>query len=363
MTGDGADFVCCDDPNSATDSESEAVRQSTLDWWDQVIPTRLNDPKEGAFVVIQQRLHTADITGHILANELGWDHLVFPARYERSPLHQVKSSLGFVDPRTKEGELLWPGHFGEKEISALEARLGTYGTAGQLQQRPAPAGGGLIKREHFRLWPADKGLPHCAFIVQSYDTAFTEKTSGDPTACTTWGVFKPEINPANRDPSPWCVIMLDGWAEHLAYPDLRKRALREYHTEYGEPPRVPDVVLIEDKGSGQALKVDMARAGIPVRTYNPYKADKTARVHMVLPLIEAGRVYIPESQKRKGEPCSWVEPLLRECSFFPKGEHDDLVDTMTQCLIMLHDNSFLSIDEETDDNDAPDKVRVNPYAV
>lgn len=353
----------CDDPNSATDAESEAIRESTLEWWDQVIPTRLNDPKEGAFVVIQQRLHTADITGHILAKELGWDHLVFPARYERSPIHHVKSSLGFKDPRTKEGELLWPDHFGEKEISTLEQRLGAYGTSGQLQQRPAPAGGGLIKRDHFKLWPAEKGLPHCSFIVQSYDTAFTEKTSGDPTACTTWGVFKPVVNPANKDPAPWCVIMLDGWSEHLAYPDLRRKAINEYNTEYGDPPRIPDVVLIEDKGSGQALKVDMARAGVPVRTYNPHKADKTARVHIVLPLLESGRVYLPESAKRPGEPCSWCEPLLKECMFFPKAEHDDLVDTMTQCLIMLHDNSMLSIDAQSDDNDALSVERVNPYAM
>jgi predicted phage terminase large subunit-like protein len=353
----------CDDPNSATDVESDAVRESTLEWWDQVIPTRLNDPKTGAFVVIQQRLHQSDITGHILEKETGWDHLVFPARYERSPLHQVKSSLKFKDPRKKEGELLWPSHFGEKEITSLEQRLGSYGTAGQLQQRPAPAGGGLIKREHFKLWPSENGLPQCAFIVQSYDTAFTDKTTGDPTACTTWGVFKPVINASNRDPAPWSVIMLDGWSEHLLYPDLRRKAISEYNTEYGEPPRMPDVVLIEDKGSGQALKVDLARAGVPVRTYNPYKADKAARVHIILPILEAGRVYIPESQFRKGEPCTWAEPLLRECMFFPRAEHDDLVDTMTQCLIMLHDNSFLSIDEDKDDNDEQQTARVNPYAV
>lgn len=363
LTGDGADFVCCDDPNSATDAESEAVRESTLDWWDQVIPTRLNDPKNGAFVVIQQRLHTADITGHILAHETGWDHLVFPARYERSPIHPVKSSLGFKDPRKKEGELLWPEHFGEKEISALEARLGSYGTAGQLQQRPAPAGGGLIKRDHFKLWPHANGLPQCSFIVQSYDTAFTDKTTGDPTACTTWGVFKPNINPANKDPAPWSVIMLDGWSEHLLYPDLRRKAISEYNTEYGDPARLPDVVLIEDKGSGQALKVDLSRAGVPVRTYNPYKADKTARVQIILPLLEAGRVYLPESQHRPDEPCSWCEPLLRECMFFPKAEHDDLVDTMTQVLIMLHDSALLKIDEDVDDWDNAPKERVNPYAV
>lgn len=363
LTGEGGDIILIDDAHNMVEAESEAIREGTLDWWDQAMSSRLNDPVKGAFIIIMQRVHEKDLVGHILAKETGWDHLVLPAEYERKPMHPIKSSLGFKDPRTEEGQLLWPERFPRAELDQLKMRLGSYGAASQLQQRPAPAGGGLIKRDHFELWPADKGLPSCAFIVQSYDTAFTEKTSGDPTACTTWGVFKPETNPANKDPAPWCVIMLDGWTEHLAYPDLRRKAINEYNTEYGDPARKPDVVLIEDKGSGQALKVDLSRAGVPVRTYNPYKADKTSRVHIVLPLLEAGRVYLPESSHRKGEPCSWCEPLLRECLFFPKAEHDDLVDTMTQCLIMLHDNSLLSIDPDIDDNEEPAKARTNPYAV
>lgn len=354
---------CVDDPHNVREAESSAVRESVLEWWDQAMKSRLNSPKTGAFVLVMQRVHEKDLSGHILANETGWDHLVLPAEYERSPLFPIRSSLGFKDPRTKEGELLWPERFPKSAIDDLKRSLGSYGAASQLQQRPAPAGGGLIQRDHFKLWPHDKGLPQCSFIVQSYDTAFTEKTSGDPTACTTWGVFKPEPNAADEEAAPWAVIMLDGWTEHLTYPDLRRRAIKEYNSEYGQPARMPDVVLIEDKGSGQALKVDMARAGVPVRTYNPHRADKTARVNIILPLLEAGRVYLPESAINKGRPCSWCEPLLTECLFFPKAEHDDLVDTMTQALIMLHDSAFLKIDERDDDWGAAPKKRVNPYAV
>ena len=363
VTGEGGSKIVIDDAHNVRDVESQATRQTTLDWWDQAMSTRLNDPTTGAYIIIMQRVHEKDIVGHILAKDHGWDHLCLPAEYEKSPLHPVRSSLGFKDPRKKEGELLWPNRFPKKELESIKASLGTYGVASQLQQRPAPAGGGLIKRDHFKLWPHANGLPQCSFIVQSYDTAFTDKTTGDPTACTTWGVFKPNINPANKDPAPWSVIMLDGWSEHLLYPDLRRKAISEYNTEYGDPARLPDVVLIEDKGSGQALKVDLSRAGVPVRTYNPYKADKTARVQIILPLLEAGRVYLPESQHRPDEPCSWCEPLLRECMFFPKAEHDDLVDTMTQVLIMLHDSALLKIDEDADDWDNAPKERVNPYAV
>lgn len=362
LTGEGGDIIVIDDPHNVRESESDAVREGVLEWWDQAMSTRLNDARKGAYIVVMQRVHEADLVGHIMSNEDGWDHLVLPAEYERKPLFEVRSSIGFKDPRTEEGELLWPARFPRAELEQLKQKLGSYGTASQLQQRPAPAGGGLIRRDHFKLWPADKGLPQCSFIVQSYDTAFTDKTSGDPTACTTWGVFKPEINPANRDPAPWCVIMLDGWTEHLSYPDLRRKAINEYHTEFGDPPRMPDVVLIEDKGSGQALKVDMARAGVPIRTYNPHRADKTMRVQIVLPLLEAGRVYLPESRHRKDAPCSWCEPLLKECTFFPHAEHDDLVDTMTQVLIMLHDSAFLAIDEQDEETWARPKKRVNPYA-
>ena len=170
LTGEGGSVVVLDDVHNVVEADSSKVREGVLEWWDQAMQTRLNDPKTGAFVIIMQRVHEQDLTGHILANELGdeWDHLMLPARYEIGHPTPMRSSLGFTDPRTKEGELLWPERFGEKELSTLERSLGSYAAAGQLQQRQ-PQGwwysqgvmvGSLGKRGHakqYRICPAILG--------------------------------------------------------------------------------------------------------------------------------------------------------------------------------------------------------------
>ena len=212
----------CDDPINSRDSQSPVALDNVIDVWTNSLSTRLNDPKTGCYLVIMQRLHHRDLAGYILEKELGWDTLILPARYEKTMLHPLKSSIGFKDPRTKEGELLWPERFGEAEISRLEKQLGSYGAAGQLQQRPSPAGGGIIKTELFKLWPATDRLPRFTYVIQSYDTAYTEKTSNDPTAMSAWGIF--EIPGRAR----YGVMLLDYWTEHLTYPDLRERMYRDY---------------------------------------------------------------------------------------------------------------------------------------
>ena len=121
LTGEGGDIILVDDPHNVREAESGIVREAVLDWWNQAMQTRLNDPKNGAFIIIMQRVHENDLTGHILANEYDdWEHLCLPARYEANHPTPVKSSLGFVDPRTEEGELLWKDRIDEKTLSNLE---------------------------------------------------------------------------------------------------------------------------------------------------------------------------------------------------------------------------------------------------
>ena len=146
LTGEGGDIIVIDDPHNVREAESNTVRQGVLDWWDQSMQTRLNDPKNGAFVIIMQRVHENDLTGHILANEYeDWDHLCLPARYEHDHPTPVKSTLAFEDPREEDGELLWPERIDERTLNTLEQSLGSYASAGQLQQRPMPKGGGILK--------------------------------------------------------------------------------------------------------------------------------------------------------------------------------------------------------------------------
>lgn len=226
---------------------------------------------------------------------------------------------------------------------------------------------GIVKRSWFVKWPADRELPHFDYIIQSYDTAFTEKTHNDPTAHQTWGVFRPDMD------SPYCVMLLECWTEHLKYPDLREKVINEFKTvRYGGNPnnpmdkgQGPDLVLIEEKGSGITLIQDLGRTGIPVRSYNPGRMDKVQRLHAVSHLVANNRCYIPESTKVPGEFRTWATDFITEICMFPNSLHDDQVDVFTQTLALLRDQTWLTIDAEEIDYEYADepKKRVNPYAV
>ena len=229
-----------------------------------------------------------------------------------------------------------------------------------------PEESGIVKRDWFKLWPADRPLPQFQYVVQSYDCATSEKTANDPTACTVWGVFKPS------DDKPMSVMLIDCWTEYLQYPELRPRVIEEYGSIYGDENefgngKKVDMILIEDKSAGISLIQDLQRAGLPVRSYNPGRADKMMRLNIISPIIEKGRVYLPESTKKAGCARDWVEPLINQLCSFPEVRHDDLVDSTSQALRILRDIGFLVIDYVTDNSelyvDETKPKRVNPYAI
>lgn len=234
---------------------------------------------------------------------------------------------------------------------------------------------GIIKRSWFKLWKNGKPLPYFHYIIQSYDTAFTEKTHNDPTACTTWGVFEdvPENSPDGTK-GTFCVMLLDSWSDHMDYPTLRVRVAEEYEAKYGgtegdmnKPGRSPDIVLIEEKGSGISLIQDLSRTNVPIRAYNPGRPDKIQRLHSVSHLVLNGRVYLPESAKVPGEPRTWATDFVTEVCVFPNSLHDDFVDTFSMSLSLLRDQSWLSIDPEEKedihfDSKKKKKKVINPYS-
>ena len=329
LTGEGGDIIIIDDPHNVREAESSAVRESVLDWWDQAMQTRLNDPKTGAFVIIMQRVHENDLTGHILRNEYNdWDHLCLPARYELGHPSPTKSSLNFTDPRTKENELLWPERIDDKTLDSLEKSLGSYASAGQLQQRPMPKGGGILKAEWWVPWEKED-LPDIEYIIQSWDTAFSTKEKTSYSARTTWGVFRRhgQVN----------AIVLDMWYDRVTYPELRAIA-QEAYNEYE-----PDAVLIEKKASGQSLLQDLRMAGIPVIPYSPDR-DKEARAHAASALLEDGRIFFPYDKK-------WSKNLIDICAAFPAGDNDDIVDTCTQAWLRLRKGWFVTHSADYDEDD------------
>jgi predicted phage terminase large subunit-like protein len=227
-----------------------------------------------------------------------------------------------------------------------------------------PEEGGIVNRDWFRLWPANKPIPKLDFVVQSYDCAFTEKAQNDPTAAITFGVFRQEDGPGS-------VLIIDCWQDRLQYPDLRPKVIDEYETVFGEGKdrKRVDLVLVEDKAAGISLIQDLQRAHIPVRAYNPGRADKVQRLSIVANIIRAGRVWVPESSVRKGYVRDWAEGMISQVCSFPNTDHDDFCDAMSQALRYLRDAGFLNIDpipdelDEDDYIDAGQRKRENPYAI
>jgi predicted phage terminase large subunit-like protein len=245
-----------------------------------------------------------------------------------------------------------------------------------------PEESGVIKRSWLKLWPAKKPLPAFDWIIMSLDTAFTEATrdtkSGDAdyTACSVWGVFQHD--------SKGYALLLDCWQEQLGMPDLIKRVKKEMNTSYGDDQdvalikpmfgsskpltsgRKPDILLIEDKGSGISLRQMLEREGILAHAYNPGRADKLARLHVVSPVFARRRVFLPESDKFPGKARVWSDPLVSQlCSFTGKGsiKHDDFVDSTTQAMRLMMDKGMLGtlVDKRQEMDKPPPKVIQNPY--
>ena len=360
-TGEGGSRLILDDPHGAQAAQSDVMRNSDLEWFDMVWSTRLNNPKTDAMVTVMQRLHERDISGHIIEDIKGWEHICIPAEWDGK---SRKTVIGPYDPRKVKGELICPERFGKKEITNLKQLLGAYGTAGQLQQDPVPSQGGILKTDCFNMWPTTLGLPPFEYILQSYDCAFTEKTTGDPTACTVWAVF---THKGERH-----AMLIDAWDEHLSYPDLRAKAIKDWTTEYGgmtkDSPysraRRPDRILVEAKASGQSLLQDLRLAKVPAVGYNPGLADKVSRAHQAAPTLELGLLWIPESGKNPGQHVSWAAAFLKQLGKFPVAEHDDYVDTFTQAIIYLKNDRWFELPQakDIDEPRISNKPKVNPYA-
>ena len=223
--------------------------------------------------------------------------------------------------------------------------------------------GKVVSRDMFRLWPAGRAFPKFEFIIQSYDCAFSEKTYNDPTAMTTWGVFKPTDGPMS-------VLLIDCWAEHLDFPKLKPKVLDEWRVSYGDgkDAKRPDLIIVEDKAAGISLIQELRHAHLPVVPWNPGKADKMQRLQITASIFATGRVWLPESSVRKGYVKDWAEGFLSQLCSFPDSSHDDYVDSATQAIRYLKDSGWLDINPEPRYDDEDDYIdampaRVNPYAV
>ena len=307
--GEGGSRRLVDDPHDPKKAMfSVPALKEVIDWWDNTMVSRLNKPKTDATVIIHQRVHELDLTGHELKNHPGkYEHLCIPMRYDGITR---STCLGKYDHRTKIGELLWPTRFGEAEVQNLERSLGSYGTAAQLQQQPAPLGGGLIKL----VWFESYATAPVRFdqVVQSWDTAQKDEVLNAFTVCETWGVL------ANQH------FLLDVYREQVDYPRLKKDAIDLAARDRQRYGRL-DTVLIEDKSSGTSLIQDLRKTKsyrAPILAIEP-EGDKVMRAATCSPTIEARMVSIPEH-------ATWRPEFENEISKFPNSTTKDQVDAMSQ---------------------------------
>lgn len=309
-TGKGGERLIVDDPLNPKQAASIAELANTALFWTQTLPTRLRNHEFGAIVLVMQRLAQGDPTD--LALDEGYTHLCLPMEYE--PDHPYVHP---EDPRTEPGELLCPKRFNRQTVELLKAALGSYAAAGQLQQRPAPKGGGIIKTPWWR-WYTIEALPGTFDeLIQSWDCSFKKTTDGSFVVGQVWG---------RRGAF---VYLLDQVRFRGGFVDLKK-AITGMSAKWPKCLRK----LVEAKANGPAV-IDELKATVPgLVPIETGSLDKEARLQAVAPMVESGNVFLPSQ-----DVYPWIREFINEFENFPKGPTDDQVDATSQALQWLGQKS------------------------
>ena len=318
-TGEGGDRIVVDDPHNVNQAESSLIRTKTSVWWNETMSTRDNDPKDVARVIVMQRVHEDDLSGHVLAQG-GYEHLCLPAEFDDRPRHVT--CIGWSDPRTIIGELLCPERYGPAEMDNLKLRMGSRGCAGQLQQLPAPAEGAIFKRSWFK--NTFRELPKFTRIATFWDTAVKAGQENDESACVTVGVTTDNVA---------CILRCrhGRWETPELVDELTAQA-SYLRTNFGDT-YIGDYV--EDKMNGSTL-IQYVRRSHPQLVLIPLavERDKVSRAQGVTPMCEAGQVLLPDLEIYP-QSRTWVSDLITSLITFPTAKHDDLTDVFVYALKWL----------------------------
>lgn len=332
VTGKGADILIIDDPHS---EQEAALAESNPDIYDKTYEWYTSGPRQrlqpgGAIIVVMTRWSKKDLTGQVLkaaAQREGedWEVIDFPALLPS-------------------GRPLWPQFWSKIELEALKNELPHAKWMAQYMQQPTSDVSAIVKREWWRIWEHDTP-PQCEFLIQSWDTAFLKTQRSDYSACTTWGVF---YHPDDRGVDQANIILLNAFKQRMEFPELKQRAYEEWK-EWE-----PDAMIVEAKAAGSPLIFELRAMGIPVQEFTPSKGnDKIARLNAVADLFASGHVWVPNT--------SWAEELVEEVASFPSGEHDDLVDSMTQALLRYRRGGFIRLESDYEDEPQGFKRKVAYY--
>lgn len=325
LTGRGASLLLLDDViPDAEAADSESFRRKIRDWYTSVAYTRL--ARGGAIVLVMTRWHVDDLAGWLLKNHKheNWTVLNLPAINE-------------------DNEALWPEFFNLDMLKGIRATLPSRHWEALYQQRPFAQEGNIYKRDWWRAWPENKPIPECEFIIQSWDTAFSDadRKRSSYSACVELGVFK------RPDDKSRMVFLLSAFKKRMEYPELRREVLRKYQENH------PEKVIIEKKATGISIIQDLRRTGVPISAYTPDK-DKVTRAYTASGLLENGRIYYPSRR--------WAEDFISALARFPNPEDDDLADAFSQAVIWLQNGLLVSYAEDAERHAAEDEDEDDIYA-
>lgn len=312
LTGRGGNLIIIDDPHKPEEAASDTRRETVLEWYRNTLLSRLDSKRDDAIILIQQRVHEADLAGYLLESG-DWVHLDIPAIAEESQ----RIPLGPERVHVRQpGDCLDPKREPRAVLDQTKAQMGSYVFAAQFQQRPAPLGGGIIQWGWFKFYEAlPESADHNDLVIQSWDTATKAETLHDYSVCTTWLVRNNHC------------YLRDVYRARLEFPELKKRIVA--HAEAWQAGQV----LIEDKGAGTSLIQALQRETRLAITPRLPKEDKAIRAMGVTAQIEAGRILVPRE-------ALWLADFQREVVTFPNGKYDDQVDSLTQFLQWWQEHGY-----------------------
>ncbi len=306
ITGKGGDLLIDDPVKNAEEANSQTYRDKVWDWYQSTAYTRLEP--DGFVLLTMTRWHDDDLAGRLLKEqEHGgdqWEVIKLPAIAEHDECIPLADGYCY---RRAEGEPLWPERFNTARLAEIRTAVGSQVWASLYQQRPTPDGGLIWHREWFKRYSE---LPPLTRIIQTIDTAFQTGVASDYSVIATWGRTETDY------------YLVDLWRARVEYPEL-KRAIIDQARKHE-----PEKIYLEKAASGQSAFQELRReTDLPIVAIPP-QGSKESRAAAVSPLAEAGHVWIPAE-------APWVADWVEEHVAFPRGAHDDQVDTTSLALSRL----------------------------
>lgn len=322
ITGEGGDYLIVDDPHNPMEALSDVQREVALTWFDQTFISRQNDKRNSRIIVVMQRLHTRDLTGHLLEKG-GWHHLCLPAVAKERTVITVPT-LGYSYTR-EEGEYLHAKREGKAEIEQLRNDLGSYAFAGQYMQSPAPEGGGEFKLSDIQYYENVETFKDMNIYIL-VDPANEKKESSDYTAMVVIGL--------GQDQNYYLLDIVHDKLNGTESTNALIRLHKKWNKKGGKPPIVGyekygasrDIHYIQKEQNALNYRFPIIELGGQMK--------KNDRIRRLVPLFQRRQWWFPVSimyQDHSGKLRDLIKILVEsEMLTFPVGDHDDILDSMAR---------------------------------